>query len=319
MSTENTHDANGGQSTPTDSSVLNTNVRMECDTPASLSAAEYITKETHDLLKAQLANEKASSAVLRAKADAHDSRQRGFLTDVQPRAEEFVKLISEHVHPDHKPYVDNLASWTQKMHQQPSEKLDDQMGLAVAIDCASALVKRTREEKDEASQKDQALQDALTSKEELRGDHEKLQKRYTEMSSLADERQANNDKLAYTIAQMNGTARRYDFQNPSSREKSREPPKDSSGKAPMGPPLGQGLTTTIDVASAGVGHHAMNTDPSQCLSNFLSQSHDGGGSGRIMRTSTAHGWLGGGGGDEGSSSQNGGDISAVIRAANNVR
>jgi hypothetical protein len=86
---------------------------------------------------------------------------------------------------------------------------------------------------------------------------------------------------------------------------------DGAERAAEAPSLGGGLASTLDVASGGKARMAYN--PAASLANFIHQS--GGGGGRIMRTSTTHGILGGtNDGPSASGSSGSDDVAAAIRA-----
>ena len=213
-----------------------------------------------------------------------------------------------------------MVQWAEKMHEQPAEKLEEQMPLAVMIDCASRNSKRARELGDTAKDKDEALQLALQAKEEADAKYSKVSKERDEMQALAEERQTHNEELTLRIEQMHGTARRYNFQNPTSRERAPAPAPapapariesgmSASERAEFAAPIG-GITSTLDVASRGA---ARVCNP---LLDMLKMS--GAGSGRVMRSNSANGLLGGiqeGGASSSSFASNDPDVAAAIRGA----
>jgi len=275
------------------------------------------TKEMVDLLKKQLAEKTHDIAHLRAKTDAIDTQNRDFLAGLQADAVEHMKGVEASAEPHQKQYISALNDWAQNMHKHPAEKIDEQMPLAILVHNASATIKRTREDAAAAGEKEEALKSALAGNETLEVEKDKLQKRLNEMEVLANERQQQAEEVALRLAQVTGTAKRYDFSNPTSREM---PRKITSGRsaseiaaeAPM-----SALATTIDAASIGNGKApAMSIDPTSALASFVSQN-GGAGSSRLMPTGSTHSLLGGPNRSEGSSSNTGtSDVVAAIRASN---
>lgn len=306
--------------------VMDMETEAPSTTPAPGSAA-YVTNETHEQLKRELAAEREKNARLVPKAEAFDSQKREFLSQVHGKAPDVMKHLESISNVDNRPYVEKLQSFAQTMHNVPAEKLDDSMPLALMIDCASAQLKRERDTTEHDGAKDQMLKDQLETIDGLRGDNDKLQKRCAEVVALADERGYANEELTQRLTQVAGTARRFDFSLKGSRETPSESTTAPASQVPLKMSTGgagliaqdmpsTGISTSLDVASRKAPMRAP-MDPTASLAAYISQTGDS--SGRIMRSSTAHDLLGGGGGSASSSMSMDTDLTAVVRASGNSR
>ena len=299
---------------------------METQTNAAMAAAgdDGASKELVEMLKKQLAEKQSQVASLRVFQDHYQAEQRNFLTKTQEAAIAYTNELDDRASTNNKQYTESLKAWSANLHAHPAETLEQQMPLAVLVDCASADKKRARDAEAVAAETADALKASNEKCDGLELEKEKYRKLYAEMQALANERQQQAEELAMRNAQITGAAKRHDFTFQTSRE-ARQPAAiaapaalhaglSAAERAAEAPSLGGGLASTLDVASGGKARMvAPPHDPAATLANFIHQS--GGGGGRIMRTSTTHGILGGTNDGPSSSGSNGSDdVAAAIRA-----
>ena len=281
--------------------------------------AEAPSAELVAMLKRQL-NEKAEQvASLRVYKEQYDSRNRDFLGQTQETAVQYTKDMAGVVSEHNQQYVPALQDFAAKMHATPAERLDQQMPLAVMIDCASADKKRARDAETKLAESTEALQAANQKADAATAEKDKYFKLYTEMQKLAEERQNEAEDLSTRYQALVGNARRQDFRHSSSREQRLAPPTkdapttglDAASRAIEAPPLGA-VTTTLDVAS---GKSKMPyIDPTSALSAFV--AGQGAGGNRVMRAASAHHLLGASSdGASSASASSNPELIAAIRAA----
>lgn len=298
----------------------NSALAMTLDTQASTALSttgdEGASRELVEMLKQQLAEKQSQVASLRVFQDHYQTEQRNFLTKTQQAAIAYTTELDEGASTQNKQYTGSLKAWSANLHAHPAETLEQQMPLAVLVDCASADKKRAREAEAVAAETAEALKASNEKCDGLEAEKQKYLKLFTEMQALANERQQQAEELAMRNAQITGAAKRHDFTFQTSRE--RQPVALSAGlsaaeraaEAPSGAALG--LSSTLDVASGGKARMATALyNPAATLANFINQSGAAGGS-RIMRTSTPHGLLGGS--TDGPSASGSDDVAAAIRA-----
>ena len=295
-------------------------------TPLAGGNDDAPTRESYEMIKRQLAQQTNEMAGLRFKAEAYDTTKRDFLSATQQEAIEYVKQMPDRVAPANAEYVAVLQKWAEGLPHTPAEKLEDQMPLAVLVDCASAGAKRAREAESVAAEKDEALKLALKGGEEKDVELHKVRKERDEMKELAEERQAQAEELALRYAQITGAARRNDFSLPASRERQPSAPVadgapgsmasglSASERASVAPPMG-GVANTLDVASGKKPMRAAVAAGHFAGSGLLDMLKGNVGSGRVMRASTQHVLLGGSSDGGASSSGADTDLAATIRAA----
>lgn len=309
---------------------------------AAMTAAgdEGVSKEVVEMLKKQLVEKQNQVASLRVFQDHYQAEQRNFLSKTQEAAIAYTKELDDGASTNNKQYTESLKAWSANLHTHPAETLEQQMPLAVLVDCASADKKRARDAEAAASESAEALKASNEKCDGLELEKEKFRKLYTEMQALANERQQQAEELAMRNAQITGAAKRHDFTFQTSREV-RQPAAAASAaptmpavpamptvpaalntglsaaeRAAEAPSFGSaGLASTLDVASGGKTRMpAAAHNPAATLASFIHQSGGLGGN-RIMRTSTTHGILGGTNDGPSASGSNGSDdVAAAIRA-----
>lgn len=310
--------------------------------PMALAGDDGVSKEIVEMLKKQLADKSSQVASLRVFQDHYQTEQRNFLTKTQEAAIAYTKELDDGASTNNKQYTESLKNWSANLHSHSAETLEQQMPLAMLVDCASADKKRARDAESVALETSEALKAANEKCDGLEASNEKYIKLYSEMQALANERQQQAEELALRNAQITGAAKRHDFTFQTSRERQpavapsapSAPPTFSAGlsaseramESPLGGlgglgglGLGSGLSSTLDVASGGKARMAPSAyNPAATLANFIHQSGGGsvGGGSRIMRTATSHGLLGGTSDGPSASGATSGsdDVAAAIRA-----
>jgi len=295
---------------------------------------EAPTQELVSMLKAQLAAKDSDIANLRVKAEIVDQQKREYIDGQRESVQGFLKEKLEEASSTDKPYLASLCRWSDSLNSIPSEKLEDNMPLAVLVANCSASDKKRRLDDGAAAEKDEALRQMAADKEAANEKAEKFQKMWSEMQQLAEERQKAAEELSQKLARVTGVATRYAYSMPSSREVPSStnsatggdvPP--ANGKEPMRTggvvenAASNGLVTTVDVASNRVTT-ALPPNPINALSSFIHST--GRGDLKHYRNKAHEAFISQAGSSTDAVSRTGGsssaeqaDIAAVVRAANN--
>ena len=320
--------------------------------PCSCTDDGMVSRETFDMLKKQLAEQQQVVANLRAHKESVDQASRAFINETIEDSTKYLETISSGLPAMQKQMIGSFHDRFKGMAQAPAEKLDSEMPLAVLVHCASANAREVMSQNQINAAKDEELKKSLSRIEELEADNAKKARQVSEVSALAEERQAQAEELGAKLAAITGAARRYDFSLPSSRHtglassgpsateqaaaslaashlkaqpaapSAVTPPVNNgvpttiatggNGKAPMAPQ--ETYTSTVYAASAGMGAAPVNHTPDGFAS--WAMLHGEGGS-RVMRSSAGNNSLLGAGMEEpgSSSTPSNFDLSAAIKAA----
>lgn len=243
-------------------------------------AGESFSKEYVEKLKADLAAKNEEASKLKAFKTQHDDKQREVISKLQPDIQGFIEGLVK----DNQDYAQDmrpLVDWSRGCHE--STQLDTAMPLARLVSCASAAMKRTREEASVLSEKANTLGGTMKELEELKAADSAKAQRITELENLANERQEANTKLQEELAKAGLVKDKFDFSKVASREAA---PKEN-GKAPMVDAGQAGLSAVTSNASRGPAF-SMEDE----LFSFIRGSSSSLGSSKINQSSTAHSLLG---------------------------
>jgi len=304
------------------------------------------------MLKQQLKDKCTEAASLRQYRDHYQTDQRDYVNRKQEDAVAYMNELSNHpsVEAGMRHYVPSLQTWSQSLASHPSETLEQQMPLALMVDCASADRKRARDVETQLAEQTEMVKQLSEEKDKERSEKEKFQRMHDSMKDLASERLAESEDLMQRLASAQNNQQRWNFANPTSRERvgaalGTSAPRMGGGTAktaaeaqalaangiPSNLATGGltgaerlteaapgGMATTVDTASgkARLGARSSFVDPTQTLASFIGTQGGFGGM-RIMRSGTQHSILGGA-----SEPPSGGtwsaetmDVAAAIRAA----
>jgi len=251
------------------------------------STGDSYSKEYVEKLKADLASGAEENARLRAFKSGHDAKQRDVISKLQPDITSFVdELVKQNV--DHAPEMKSIAEWSRGCHE--SKSLETAMPLARVLSCASASLKRTREEASANAEKAGTLGATMKELETLKAADAAKAQRITELEELCAERQTAMGQMQDELAKSGLLKDKFDFSKLSSRE----------AKAPAEPAATPELQQVTSTASRGAFEDE--------LMSFVSSRSVAGGNGMIMQSGTAHAHLG-----ASSSGSMDGEIAAAIR------
>lgn len=246
---------------------------------AAAETGEGFSKELVDRLKADLAAKSEEASKLKAFKNAHDDKQRALIATLQPDIQSCVDgLVKDNA--DYAADMKPIQEWARGCHESTS--LETAMPLARVISCASAALKRTREESSVLSDKASTLGATMKELEDLKAADSAKAQRITELETLANERQAANEKLQDELSKAGVLREKFDFSKASSREAGAEK---AAEPAPMA--VDSALTSVTSNASRGAA-----VSMEDQLFSFVCGSSNAGGSSRITQSSTAHSMLG---------------------------
>ena len=263
------------------------------DAAAAAPAGEEISKESYEQLKRELAQKSQDLADARARSDVFEKKERERIASWQPEAKAFVDSLVEGADAETKADLAPMQNWATDFHTK-SDVLA-QAPLARLVACASASVKRSREEASANAQASATLGQTMKELEAMTTERDALKQRVSELGTLADERQAGLERLQAELSKAGLVAEKFDFSKASSRE-----------AAADAKPAAEAAATPAavkDELKASTANASKPTD--HLLSEIFSR---GGGHLRFVSSSTTHQLLG-------SSSSNGTDLASAIRNA----
>jgi len=253
---------------------------------AKASRGEDVSKESYEELKRQLAQKSQDLADARARSDVFEQKERTRISAFQPDAKAFIDELMTGADAETKADLAPMQQWAGDFHTK-SDVLA-QAPLARLVACASARVKRSREEASTNTEASATLGKTMKELEAVTTERDALKQRVGELGALADERQAGLERLQSELSKAGLVAEKFDFSKASSREANpAETPEPVAAK--------EEIKQVTSNASRPTDH---------LLSEIFNR---GGGSLRFVSSSTTHQLLG---------SSNGGstDIAAAIRA-----
>lgn len=256
------------------------------DADTAAPAGDEISKESYEELKRQLAQKSQDLADARARSDVFENKERQRIAAFQPDAKAFVDELIADADTEAKADLAPMATWASDFHTKADVLA--QAPLARVLSCASAKVKRSREEASANAEASNTLGQTMKDLEAMTGERDALKQRVAELGALADERQAGLERLQSELAKAGLVAEKFDFSKASSREE--------KAIANTEPAPKQEIQATTSNASRP-------TD--QLLSEIFNR---GSGSLRFVSSNTSHQLLGTSGGPSS-------DIAAAILAA----
>jgi len=252
---------------------------MSDDAAPVTDAGESFSKEYVEKLKADLAAKNEEASKLKAFKNAHDDKQREVISKLQPDIQSYIEGLAKD-NADYAQDMKPLVDWSRSCHESTS--LETAMPLARVISCASAAMKRTREEASVLSEKATTLGATMKELEELKAADSAKAQRITELEQLANERQEANSKLQDELAKAGIIKDKFDFSKVTSREAALK-----DDKAPEAPTTESSLTAVTSNASRKAAV-ALEDE----LMSFVRGSSKTMGSSKIHQSSTGHSFLG---------------------------
>ena len=262
--------------------------------PSSTTTEDSVSKESYEALKRQLEQKTADLADARARSEVFENKERTRIAAFQPAAVEFLGSLMEEADPEAKADLAPLQTWANEFHQK--QDIMSQAPLARLVSCASAKLKRHRDEASANSETAATLANTIKELEGVKSERDGLRQRVGELESLADERQAGLEKLSAELARAGLMSERFNFSKVSSREKDAPPAGDAAAQAPTGADTGL-------VASTSNASKAPAAPTDRLLAEIMQR---GGGGLKVMGSGTSHALLG--------NSSAEGDIMAALRA-----
>ena len=235
------------------------------DEPASTTppmSGEVYSKEFVDQMKAEL-------ATLKQRTIAMEVRDKAELERLQPEARALIQDVAAE-RPDWSSDIARMTDWADSAANgsNPGESLP----LMRLISCASAKLKRTRDEAHANGTATTELQSVCKEKDVLADDNAKLKQRVDELEKYGVELKGSNDKLAAIVAKHEGVQEKFDFSKASSRE--------TNGS-------GAGSSSNAPLPNA----NPLSSEEFS-LASFINKNGMGGG--QFMPSASQHGLVGGG-------------------------
>ena len=243
--------------------------------PLSTTAEDSVSKESYEALKRQLEQKTADLADARARSEVFENKERTRIAAFQPAAVEFLGTLMKDADPEARADLAPLQTWAQEFHQK--QDIMSQAPLARLVSCASATLKRHRDEASANSETATTLANTIKELEAAKSERDGLRQRVGELENLADERQAGLEKLSAELARAGLMSDRFNFSKISSREKD----------APDG--AAAVTTNTNIVASTSNASKAPVAQTDHLLAEILQR---GGGGLKVMGSGTTHALLG---------------------------
>lgn len=241
---------------------------------APIVDTEGFSKDYVDRLKADLAAKSEEASVLRAYKSGHEQKTRDIISTLQPDVNSFVDTVMTE-HKDHAADMASMKEWATSCHQ--SAAIDTAYPLARLMSCASATIKRTREEASVASQNTETLGATMKELESVKQELTSKTQRISELEVFCSDQQKAAEKMQDELARAGLLKERFDFSKISSRE----------AAAPAEPASvvdTSALQTITSNASKGGRVEDM-------LFSYVNKNSSGGGL-RIRQSSTNHPHLG---------------------------
>jgi hypothetical protein len=188
------------------------------DTPG----ADIVSKESYEKVKSELETATAGWAAEKASNLHLSARERTRITGYQPSAKEFMDgLVSEAVDEDCKTDLMPMQVWATEYHTKPN--VLNQVSLARTFACASAALKRSRDEASANKEAASSLGVALKDLEAVTCERDKLRQRCDELGELVDERQHQIESLGLQLGEAGLVANKFNFSKVASRETDPKP------------------------------------------------------------------------------------------------
>jgi len=271
---------------------------------SSTHAAEQNRDELVERLKRELADKTEGEARANARMNVYEAKERSRISAWQDDAKFFMsEFVNEEIDAHHpglsKDDVAPLGNWAATYHEKAD--IASQGALAAVSYVASKGIKRLREQASQGAAAQATLAETMKQNEELTAQNTKLQKDYSEVMALCDERQKGLEVLQAELVKGGLMNEKFNFSKFTSREKVSEEPHVSVGNA-AAPSLEVVKAEASKAASgAASGNPIQQND---LLASLLGRST---GSLRMGQSSTQHAFLG--------ASNSEADIGALIRGS----
>jgi len=261
-------------------------------------AAEAFSAEYVASLKKQIEDSQKSEAGMKAKYDQYEAKERERVSSWQPAAKQFISELLGEVDAEAKADMAPLQTWADEYVSK--RDIQAQAPLARMVSCASAQLKRVREEASVGSKATETLGATMKELESLKESDSNKTTRIAELEELVKEQQANAKTLQDELAKAGLMADKFDFSKVSSREKNAAPEGEEAK------PVGLAAGTSNASRGAAMGN-PFDTDLVEYATKY-----GGGGSLRVLQSGTPHALLG-----VSAASPDAGtaDIMAALRAA----
>ena len=275
-------------------SELEVTTTSHTDALPTTPAEDSVSKESYDALKRLLEQKTQDLADARARSEVFESKERTRIAAFQPAAIEFMKDIMSDADAETQADLGPLHTWATEFHKK--NDILAQAPLARLVSCASAKLKRSREEASVNSETAATLANALKELESAKTERDGLRQRVGELETLADERQQGLEKLSAELARAGLMTEKFNFSKVSSRE------KDAPSTGATAPALIKGEEDSL-VTSQSLASKTTAAPTDRLLAEIMKR---GSASLKVMGSSTSHALLG--------NSSNEGDIAAALRA-----
>ena len=180
----------------------------------SNSADTGVSNETHKHVKDELSVLREQLAAEKAKNQVYMERNREQIVTMKDDVNTFVNTIAKE-NPQHTE-LNMMCRWAAEMDK--GDSLETNLGIGRLISCASANLKRPREEASQLTEKSTALAEAYKKIEALEAERDSKAGRVTELETLVSERTDAAQKLQDELAKHGAIKEKFDFSNPAARE-----------------------------------------------------------------------------------------------------
>lgn len=167
-------------------------------TSGSVTTGDGVSQEMYDKLKAEFDQKTQDLAEARARSGLFEAKERTRITAFQPAAQEFMADLMADADAETKADLAPLQTWSNEFHDKAD--ILSQAPLARLVACASAKLKRSRDEASANATASGTLGQTMKDLEAITGERDSLKQRLDEVSALADERQLGLEKLQDLIA-----------------------------------------------------------------------------------------------------------------------
>ena len=173
-----------------------------------------VSPETHKQVKDEVAQLREQLAAEKAKNQVYLERNREQIVGMKDEVNTFVNTIAKE-NPQHTE-LNMMCRWADQMDK--GDSLETNLGIGRLISCASANLKRHREEASQLGEKSTALAEAYKKIEALEAERDAKAGRVTELEGLLVERTDAAQKFQDELAKAGAIKEKYDFSMPSARE-----------------------------------------------------------------------------------------------------
>jgi len=177
-------------------------------------AESGVSNETHKHVKDEVSALREQLAQEKAKNQVYMERNREQIVTMKDDVNSFVNTIAKE-NPQHTE-LNMMCRWAAEMDK--GDSLETNLGIGRLISCASANLKRTRDEASQLGEKSSALAEAYKKIEALEAERDAKTGRVSELEGLLVERTDAAQKFQDELAKAGAIKEKYDFSMPSARE-----------------------------------------------------------------------------------------------------